>query len=97
MKKKKFTFITAFCLFLLCGCNSSPQNPTILSKEAAQKIALQEIPGASTSNIKLFQLENDDGILLYEGTILYEEQKYEFEIDACDGTILEWNRETVYD
>ena len=64
---------------------------------AAQNIALQEIPGATTSDIKVFRLDNDNGLYIYEGTIIYDDQKYEFEIDATDGTILEWNMEPIYD
>ena len=70
---------------------------TTLSEVAAQNIALQEIPGATAENIKVFRLDNDNGLYTYEGTIIYEDQKYEFEIDATDGTILEWNMEPIYD
>lgn len=97
MKQKLFICTLIISCFLLCACSKNTQNPTILSEVAAQNIAIQEIPGAATSDIKVFRLENDNGIYIYEGTIIYEEQKYEFEIDATDGTILEWNMEPIYD
>ena len=62
-----------------------------------KNIALQEIPGAAEEHIRLFKQSNDDGIRTYEGTIIYEDNKYDFEIDANDGTILEWDMEPIYD
>lgn len=97
MKQKLFICTLIISCFLLCACSKSTKNPTTLSEVAAQNIALQEIPGATTSDIKVFRLDNDNGLYIYEGTIIYDDQKYEFEIDATDGTILEWNMEPIYD
>lgn len=63
---------------------------------AAQEIALAKVSGATADNIRIYQAY-DDGISVYEGTIVYNEQKYDFEIKADDGTILEWEVESVYD
>ena len=43
------------------------------------------------------RLETDDGRKQYEGTIIYDEMKYEFEVDAYSGAIREWDAESVYD
>ena len=43
------------------------------------------------------RLERDDGRELYEGTIVYNGMKYEFEVDAYSGAIREWDAESVYD
>ena len=83
---------------ILCACNSNNNaNTTTLSEDAAKNIALQEVPGATKEHIRLFRQSKDDNIRTYEGTIIYENQKYDFEIDANDGTILEWEMEPVYD
>ena len=97
MKKKVFICTLLTSLLLLCACTDNAKNRSTLSEVAAQNIALQEIPGATAENIKVFRLDNDNGLYTYEGTIIYEDQKYEFEIDATDGTILEWNMEPIYD
>lgn len=97
MKKKVLICTLLTSLLLLCACSDNTKNPTTLSEVAAQNIALQEVPGATAENIKVFRLDNDNGLFTYEGTIIYDDQKYEFEIDATDGTILEWNMEPIYD
>lgn len=69
---------------------------TYIGEEQAGQIALEQVPGSTESNMRI-KLERDDGKIFYEGTIIYNETKYEFEIDAYSGTILEWNSESVYD
>ena len=96
--KTKLFLCSLLSGLLLCACNSNnDSNTTALSEEAAKNIALQEIPGATEEHIRHFRQSNDDGIRTYEGTIIYEDNKYDFEIDANDGTILEWDMEPIYD
>lgn len=97
MKKRIFIYTVIICCLLFCSCSNKSKNPSTLSEVAAKKIALQELPGATAEDIKVFRLDNDNGLYTYEGTIIYEDQKFEFEIDANDGTILEWNMEPIYD
>lgn len=66
------------------------------SEDEVRKIALAKVPGATASDIRL-TLDRDDGRLLYEGKIVYDDMKYEFEIDAYSGAILEWEAESVFD
>ena len=42
-------------------------------------------------------LEQDDGRLIYEGKIVYEQMEYEFEIDAGTGDFISWEQESVFD
>ncbi|MDO5562925.1 MAG: PepSY domain-containing protein [Synergistaceae bacterium] len=61
-----------------------------ISPAEAKKIALAKVPGATEANIYKFKLDYDDGRSEYEGKIRYNNNKYEFEIDARSGEILKW-------
>lgn len=63
-----------------------------VSLEEAAAIALERVPGAAQSDIRI-ELDYDDGVYKYEGDIIYEQREYDFEIDANTGTILEWSEE----
>lgn len=65
-----------------------------ISEDEAKKIALEKVSGVGESDIKIHQ-DKDDGRVVYEGKIVYKERKYEFEIDAVNGKILEWEEESV--
>ena len=78
------------------GYTPPASNSAAKSQEEVQKIALAKVPGATAEHIRL-QLDQDDGKLLYEGTIIYDGMEYEFEIDAYSGAILEWDAESIYD
>ncbi|MBS4980090.1 MAG: PepSY domain-containing protein [Lachnospiraceae bacterium] len=63
-----------------------------VSQEQAMQTALERVPGATESDIRM-ELDNDDGQYKYEGNIIYDQREYEFEIDANTGTVLEWSEE----
>lgn len=67
-----------------------------VSIEEAKKIALDKVPGATEKDIHIV-LDYEDGKLLYEGTIFYEQIEYEFEIDAQNGKIWSWEAESIWD
>lgn len=75
--------------------SSNTNTNATISEEKAKQLALDKVSGAATSDIKEFKLDNDNNKLHYEGTIIYEQHKYEFEIDANNGDILEWDVETI--
>ena len=60
-----------------------------IGEEKAKSIALEKVPGATEEHIQL-QLDYDDGKAVYEGSIIFEQSKYEFEIDAVSGAIINW-------
>lgn len=70
--------------------NNHTTTPTVsadvITREQAENVALQQVPGASTSNIYKSRLDRDDGE--YEIEIVYNGWEYEFEIDAYTGKIL---------
>lgn len=74
----------------------SENNNTYIGEEKAKSIALAKVPGATESNIRL-GLGSEDGKAVYEGTIFFDDMKYEFEIDAVTGTIVKWNAESIND
>lgn len=78
------------------GTQGSTQTGT-LSAEEAKALALAQVPGATLSDIKEFERDNEDGRLVYEGTIRYGDREYEFEIDGYSGAIREWDSESIYD
>ena len=73
----------------------SPQTEgsSAITEEQAKQLALAQVPGAAETDIREFKVDTDDGILLYEGKIIYNGMEYEFEIDAYSGTIREWSAE----
>jgi len=72
----------------------TPSN--IISEAEAKKIALEKVPGASDSDIRI-HLDNDEGRYVYEGTIIYDSKEYDFEINAQSGNVIEWDSESVYE
>lgn len=65
-----------------------------ISEADAKKAALDRVPGASETDLKM-ELEFDDGKYTYEGDIIYQQKEYEFEIDANTGTFLKWSEENL--
>lgn len=67
-----------------------------ISEEDAKKTALAKVEGATDADIRI-HLETDDGVKQYSGSIVYNEKQYEFSINAADGTIMEWEEDSIYD
>lgn len=64
-----------------------------LTQEQVLEIALGEVPGATANDVTKLELDRDDGVQIYEVKISYNGMKYELEISAADGTILEYECE----
>lgn len=67
-----------------------------ISEDEAIRIALDKVKGAKKSDVSIHS-EWDDGKEIYEGSIIYKEREYDFEIDASNGNILDWDEESVHD
>ena len=63
-----------------------------VTEEEAKNTVLEKVPGAKEENIRM-ELDNEDGIYVYEGDILYENKEYEFKINAETGMLMEWSEE----
>lgn len=76
----------------------APASDAAVSLEAAKSAAL-DAAGLTEDAVTFTKtkLDRDDGIALYEIEFVSGETEYEFEISAADGSILEYNRESIYD
>ncbi|HIW60237.1 MAG TPA: PepSY domain-containing protein [Candidatus Anaerobutyricum avicola] len=78
------------------GSSNAGNNGDLISEKKARNIALDQVSGATENDIRIHQ-DNDDGRTVYEGTIVYNEMEYDFEIDAQTGDIIDWSSESIYD
>jgi uncharacterized membrane protein YkoI len=70
---------------------STPNATTnYIGVEAAKKIALVKVPGATITEISL---EHDDGKVEYDGEMYLNNTEYDFSIDAVTGVISDWEAE----
>ena len=60
-------------------------------EQARQKVA-ERIPGVNLDSIYIKE-DSDDGRIIYEGEVYYNQKKYEFELDVATGIFLEWKEE----
>lgn len=65
------------------------------TKEQAMDAVLAKVPGSTQDNLRM-KAERDDGRTVYEGEVIADDRKYEFEIDASTGTFLEWSEEALF-
>ena len=69
----------------------------LIDEATAKLTAVDQVPGASTSDICEWKLDHDDGRWEYEGKIIYNQMEFEFTIDAATGAVIEWDVESIYD
>ncbi len=82
------------------GKNSATTNGNasdLITVDRAKEIAVGKVPGSSVTDIKEFDFDADNGRIIYEGTLVYDNKSYEFSIDAKTGEILKWEQESVLD
>ena len=75
---------------------STAQNNAQVSLDKAKKTALSKVKGATEKDIRIHS-EYDDGRQIYEGSIVYKDMEYDFEIDSETGNIISWEAESVFD
>ena len=64
-------------------------NTGMISEAQAKQAVLDRVPQALAEHI-FIELDEDDGRFEYEGSLIYNNIKYEFKIDAYSGGIIEW-------
>ena len=99
MSKKTIIFSILLSTLLFAGCSSQNtsdgNDATMLPEKEAKQLVLEKVPGATEDNIVEFRKDPDNTKAEYEGEIHYNGMEYEFELNAYDGTILEWNEEPI--
>jgi len=63
-----------------------------ISEDTAAKTILERVPGATESELWI-RTDTEDGRLVYEGKVIYDNKEYEFEMDANDGEMIAWDEE----
>lgn len=72
------------------------QSTDYITKEEAIKIVLDRVKGATEKQV-IIELDEEDGRLIYEGEVHYNDREYEFEMNASNGDMLEWVEEAAID
>lgn len=106
MKKNLVVLLMVALVICLGACQKAPvptdnsqntqqteqtQNDGLITEQAAKQIVMDKLPGSTEADFYSFKKELDDGLWKYEGKITNKGVIYEFEINAADGTILEWD------
>ena len=77
------------------GWSGSNSNNVTASEADAKQTALGRVSGATEKDIYEWQFDYDDGRPEYEGKIIYGGTEYDFTIDASNGSVVEWEAESV--
>ena len=71
---------------------TSANTAGVISEAEAKQIVLSRLPEATEQNIYI-RLDTDDGIQEYEGEVVVNNTKYEFEINAQTGELTNWEQD----
>ena len=77
------------------GWSGSNSNNVTASEADAKQTALGRVSGATEKDIYEWQFDYDDGRPEYESKIIYGGTEYDFTIDASNGSVVEWEAESV--
>ena len=73
--------------------STTTQQETYITETEARNIMTEKVPGAE---IIKFELEKDDGVLKYDGTLIKDNMEYDIDVNAQTGKIISFEEE-VYD
>ena len=68
--------------------STSVRNNSYIGVNKAIAIALKKVPGANQSHVYDVHLDRENGRMVYEIEIFYNNSKYEYDIDAVTGEIV---------
>ena len=77
------------------GWSVSNSSNVTVSEADAKQTALGRVSGATEKDIYEWEFDYDDGRPEYEGKIIYGGTEYDFTIDASNGSVVEWEAESV--
>ncbi len=63
---------------------------TAIGVDKARQVVLQKLPGATITSI---ELDEDDGLAVYEGEAVKDGTEYDFKVNAQNGTLISWEKE----
>lgn len=77
--------------------NTQNNKGTDIGVEKAKEIALGKVNGAAESDIVKAEMDQENGIPVYEVEIRYDSMEYDFTINGATGVIVEQSSESAYD
>lgn len=77
------------------GWTAQDTSGGLIGLERAKEIALAQVPGAASSNIRKAYQDRDDGQVVYEVELVYNGMEYDLEIDGYSGQIRSWDGELL--
>lgn len=78
------------------GSTQAATQANDIGMEKAREIALQNVAGATADNVTKYSVDNENGRMVYEIEIVYNEMEYDFDIDAATGDIIGQSSESIY-
>ena len=72
-----------------------PAPGSAITLEKARELALGKVPGAKAGDIVEIDLDRENGVLVYEIEILYNNVEYDCEINASTGEVLKFSYEAA--
>ena len=67
-----------------------------IGMDKAIEIAVQNVEGATDEDVIKIAFDNENGMMIYEVEIIYNNMEYDFDIDAATGNIVGQSSESVY-
>ena len=61
-----------------------------ISEDEVKEIIIKRITGSKKENIIRLKLDDDDGKIIYEGRMVYQNTEYNFKLDALTGEVISW-------
>ena len=61
-----------------------------ISEDEVKEIIIKRITGSKKENIIRLKLNDDDGEIIYEGRMIYQNTEYNFKLDALTGDVIRW-------
>lgn len=62
----------------------------VIGVDKARQVVLQKLPGATITSI---ELDEDDGLAVYEGEAVKNGAEYDFKVNAQTGSLISWEKE----
>lgn len=61
-----------------------------INEDEVKEIITKRITGSKKEDIIRLKLNDDDGEIIYEGRMIYQNTEYNFKLDALTGDVIRW-------